>query len=276
MKIGVNENVNLSKVELNDKGTLEVTFATVLEGEESIEDLINEGDDTVDVSEDTFKVLFFAPTVTQLGGEKKGEPEAPERILKSITDLAGRLKHILKMYTDIKSVPFNAFRGTGIDATSKKDIHAGIVQADITEKIYNNIVEDFVEHINRVVDFGDPVNLRLFLIRRSEAVHFGTLRKGKTLDKYPFLELSSVPITKSKMYTIESGKTTKFHEPVLIDGVNYVPLFDDWEIGKKLDDTKVITPESKAKAGEEEENVGKLFNAGAEEGGSVGFAIIEE
>lgn len=285
IRVGITDNVVLSKAEKNDKGTLVVGIkelgTEVKEKKASILDDLSDGSDTSGndgMGEVAF--LMFMPSLTKFDKDEQGNEVALEGpdVLKGFVDFKNQLVHFLKRFTTSANIKFSPFAGIAINAADEKDIFAKIVQPAIAEKVYSNYVEQFIRQITPFLNLdGKPS--RLFLHRKSEASHFGVLRK-KFLDNQPFFEPMELPITQSKMWTKQTDKTTKFYDAIEVEGIKYVPNFTPYELGKKLDNPAKIegAPDAASAAADQEiENVENLFKAdapGAEDGPAV-FQIEE-
>lgn len=277
IRVGVTENVLLTRAELNEQGTLVIAAAEV--GTEikekkttSLADMLNEGEDTsgnTATGEVTF--LMFPPNLKDF--DDKDKDADPKKVLQGFLDLKNQLSHFLKRFMTSKQIKWNILAGTGINAADDNDVLAKIGRPDVAAKVYSNIATGFIQQVTPYLNFeGKPA--RLFLHRRSKDAHFGTLRK-KFLDNQPFFEGMEIPVDQSKMFVVKSTATTKFHEGVTLTSgegeaavsVTYVPNFSAYELKNGLDDPTVIERRTDAASGaaEEEENVQSLFSAGNNE-----------
>jgi len=281
IKVGVNENLVLSRAEKNDKGTLVIAVREVgTEVKEkkvqSAADMMSDGSDATGSSGGEQQFLMFQPGVTKY--DDPTQPEDGKKIMGSFIDLKNQLAHWLKRFVPESQIKFSPFSGVQINAADENAIFSALQTLAITEKVYANYVDQFLAqikpHLNNEAKPG-----RLFLHRKSEASHFGVLRK-KFLDNQPFWESMDIPVTSSKLYTKQVAGTTVHHEPVEIDGIKYVPNFSPYELKNKLDSTEVIasTADASTTTESELEAVGSLFTAGADTdaAGPTGFVIEED
>lgn len=283
LKIGVNDNVVISKAEKNDKGTLVISIAElgteVKEKKGSILDDMADGSDSSGSDSGT-NFLIFMPNLTKYEKDEAGNAVVEEGavILKSFVDMKNQLAHFLSRFLTAKQVKFAPFAGiAGVNLSDEKDVIAKIATEAVAKKVYENYVDNFIKQITPFLNKQDKPS-RLFLHRKSEASHFGVLRK-KFLDNQPFLEGMDIPVELSKLYTKQTTATTKFHEAVEIEGVKYVPAFSTYELKNKLDNTEKVEGKgdaASAAAEQEIENVENLFKAGGGAEDAPGVFQIEE
>lgn len=263
--VGVNENVFPQDATLNDKGTLVFTLkeagtAEVKKEELSAAAMLADSSDTTgdgDFSEGNF--MFFMPGMEDYEKNKKSGKD----ILADFTDLKNQLTHILKRFLTEKEIKWAPFAGVPINMNDDNDVFAKLEVLANVEKVYANFANNFITMITPFLKNQSKLS-RLLLVRRSSESHYGTLRK-KFLGNQPFLEDSAIPVNQSKLYTLKvEGKTTKFHEPVNVDGQLYVPAFSDYELKKGLDNPakSESVADTQAVNTEEIENVDSLFSGG--------------
>lgn len=247
IKVGVNENVIVAKAEINDKGTLivgvkELGVEIAEKKELTLAEQLAEGDDTTGA--DGFGMtnfLMFMPNLIAFDKDENGNdvPAEGKDVLAGFIDLKNQLAHWLKRFMTAGQIKFSPFAGVAVDAANPDDIYAKIVIKANAEKMYSNYITQFVTQITPFLN-QEAKTCRLFLHRKSEASHFGVLRK-KFLENQPFLEDNiNIPIEASKMYTKQVPGTTTEHEPIEKDGIKYVPNFSSYELKKKLDSTAII------------------------------------
>lgn len=265
IRVGVNENVVISKAEINDKGTLFINVreagAAAKEGKKvSLLEGLEEGSDTTGSSGDT-AFLLYCPKAESY--DDPNTPEDPLVILRNFTDLKNQLAHLLLRFTTKANVKFSPFAGVAVNLSDDADILAKIaLQANI-DKVYHNYATQFIRQITPFLNKDDKPS-RLFLHRKSVASHYGVLRK-KFLGDQPFFEDGAIPVNLSALYTKQTGATTKHFDPIEIDGVKYVPKFSKYELEKFLDNperTEEAADDPSTPTGEIEA-AGSLFTAGA-------------
>jgi hypothetical protein len=267
IQVGVNENIVISKAELNEKKTLTIGVreagSEVKSGKSSIMEDLSDGSDTGgSANETTF--LIFPPNIYDY--EDKTVVVEGKKILSQFQDLKNQLTHILRRFLTNDKIKFAPFAGVAINLADDNDILAKIrLQANV-DKIYNNYATQFISQITSFLNREDKLG-RLFLHRRSETVHFGTLRK-KFLADQPFFEDTVIPVNLSKMFTKQTSNTTKFHEPIEVDGIKYVANFSPYELKNKLDDTtrKEEAADNSNSSDDEMTAASSLFTADAGEG----------
>lgn len=282
--IGINDNIILSKAEVNDKGTLVVSVkelgTEVKETKKaSILDDMADGSDTAGNTFGEVNFLMFMPSLTKYDKDEAGNeiPEDGAVIMKSFVDLKNQLSHWLKRFTTEKNIKFSPFAGVAVNMADEKDIIAKIATKAVAEKVYNNYITQFVTQITPFLNKSEKPG-RLFLHRKSVESHFGVLRK-KFLGDQPFFESMDLAPEVSKMYTKQTEKTTKFHDPIEIGGVKYVPNFSKYELEKFLDNPAKaeVAADAASEAAEVEiQNVDTLFAAGSSAEDAVGTFKIEE
>lgn len=276
IRVGVNENVVLSKAEINDQGTLAVGFRelgtevkTVAKAS-TIADEMNKSTDASESSgESTF--LVFPPNLKVYGKEDIKEGKV---IVQDFIDLKNQLHHILKRFTTDSRIRWNMLAGVNVNPADDNDVFAKVRIQTVADAIYTNIVTQFVDQAKIFLNKDDKP-CRLLLVRQSANKHFGTFRK-KFLDNQPFLEGMEIPRENSKMMILETnqGMKTKYHDAV----EGFLPRFTDYELGRGLDNPIALKTkaDSPATSGEDEDEVDGLFNAGAEDGDDgISFGVEE-
>lgn len=194
--IGINENVYLDKVILDDKDVLAITF----------KNLPAPGAKKLSVFEEisASEVVDEAPEMTIRMFPMNGPKEDDSKTLEQKVDLAradiakfkGICNHLLKGYMtseEMKNI-LNPTRGIAIDEANTEQ---QITQKVTMNQISKNMAQDFVNAIRPYC--GNPAAaFRLLLVRQSKDKHFATFR-GRYLDENPFWESMSVPKEASKL-----------------------------------------------------------------------------
>lgn len=279
IKVGVNENIVLSKATINDKGTLVISArerdAEVSEKKEltAAEMLSDSSDTTGDGSTGEINLLIFRPQVKEFDDPEKDLE--PAKILEGFILLKNQLTHWLVRFTTNKNIKWAPFAGIPINAASTEEVLAAVADPIKFESIYQNYIKDFIRQVAPFLNLGDKPS-RLFLVRKSVTSHFGVLRK-RFLDNQPFWEANEIPVEQSKMYTklVKEGKdkTTQYYEGVDVNGVIYVPKFSNYELEKGLDNPDKIdtaSDDTSSSAAGDIEAVEGLFNAN---GGTPEFTL---
>lgn len=204
IQVGVNENVVLDGVDLNDKKQLTLQFKEY--SEESLFDQmsateVTDGDVTVRIMLFPFKV----PDKKDLTDRQK-----QDRVLGDIKRTRNVLLHFLLNFYAKEDVKLDTYKGTGITAETKPaDYLAKHLSQNVLDKVWLNLATEFKRIAIPLV--GDPdAKFRLKLRRRSKEKHFPTL---------PDMFLESRP----------------FIEPMTVDKEASRVKFDDWEISEGLD-----------------------------------------
>jgi hypothetical protein len=213
IKVGINENVYLAKAARNDKGTLEVTWIDANEAvaSESNADMKAELEENLFADWDKGELTYNENTGA--GGrlmlfpfDSKPPMSDPGKVIDG-TEMKNRigsvrdpLSHILAGYMTkdkIQLRPADIFRGTGID----KDMPSyatKIMSEAVQEKVYSNIVDNFIEQITPFLD-NPELTFRLKLPRQSKAKPYPSLPTRFISDETPFYEPTQVPKESSKV-----------------------------------------------------------------------------
>jgi hypothetical protein len=277
IKVGVNEGVLLTKAEKNDKGTLGVTFTesgSEVKKKVSLLEQMNEGSDTSGSNAGSTTFLLFPPSREILGGDKKGEPQEPAKLIENLMALKNQLSHILNKFTTSQNIRWNVFQNVGVIKTDE-DILSAVADETKFKQIYANIIDQFIENVtrNKVIESGKA--LRLFLVRQSKEKHFGRLR-DKFLEEQPFLEDMTIPKDKSKLWVKAGAKgATKYYDPTE-DG--FLPKFTDYEIKNGLDNPIVsaTAADSNEATPEDTQTVENLFAPKPDQTEPIDFSATPE
>lgn len=195
IQVGINENVVLTEVKLNDKNTLSFTFNELenLSNEKPNNpfDMIN-ADEVVEVSNGT-TVNIFQPNVS----EKADVTE--EKKIKMVSDDINKVKgimfHFLKGWlpaTEVKDI-IKPFAGIDIDANN---YNQKILDKNVVAAIHKNMSQAFINAITPLLAEKKP--FRLLLVRQSTDKHFATFR-GRYIEENQFWESMEVPKEASKL-----------------------------------------------------------------------------
>lgn len=207
IRVGINENVILTKAELNEEGRLAITFKDGVDDMDAFAQL-QEGDITESGLDTTFQI--FPPSTKKTTGEDLTK----EQIHNDLNNLKNQLAHILGQYRALSASPdgqFAAFKWqpfVGIDAIKDAEAYyRAIVQESFLKQIFTNIATQFIKEISAFAGKTD-LKMRLLCIRRSKDKHFATLR-NKFLNENPFLEPMTIPKAQSRLkfskYEIDNG-----------------------------------------------------------------------
>lgn len=206
--IGINENVYISKAEVDDKGTLSIGFeeAGAAKGTKVANPFDNIALDG-EVSEKSFDmtVKLFPPLPPKEGNDRTEEKNV-ELLVGDINKTKGIILHLLKGYMTADQLKglINPFRGLPID---KDNFNQQVQKKEILEGIHRNMCTDFTAAIKPFVGKTDRL-FRLLLVRQSKDKHFATFR-GRFLEDNPFWESMDVPAEASKVkftkYELDNG-----------------------------------------------------------------------
>lgn len=207
LRVGIHKNLVLLKTEKNQKGNLEITFKQA--GEVDPLAVLNSGS-TTSMEQQEGKITFYAPNV-EIGGNKKDDTA----ILDEVNDLRNQLTHILSQYVTSDKIKWDITFGTGI---TKENLMARIQVQDTVNKIYNNLVDQFIQQMTSFVGGGmKKVNVKF--IRQSKAKNYLALPK-RYLDSQPFIEPADVPVSKLKYSKWETDNG--LHLPDVVDNKQQV------------------------------------------------------
>lgn len=198
--IGINENVFLSNAELDQKGTLGVTFEEAGKADkpkvESLFDVVASTDEVIE-TEHGMTIKLFPPLPPKEGNDRTEEKNV-ELLVSDINKTKGVLLHLLHGYftkDDIKKAGgLNPFKGLPI---TKENFNAMIQKKETLEGIHRNLATDFLNIIRPVLGKSDKT-FRLLLVRQSKDKHFASFR-GKFIEENPFWESMEIPKEASKV-----------------------------------------------------------------------------
>jgi hypothetical protein len=191
IRVGINENLVISEVGKNDKGTLSIKIQQAGEVD-PLAALNASGSTNFSKAEKDF--LVYPPQVEAYGGGV----DTVENILKKIAEVKDPLNHILEQYTTSSNIKWDIFKGTGIN--TKTDLTKVTNEVTLT-KIYNNITDQFIEMMTPFVS-TDGKKMRMMFVRQSKAKHYPSFRK-RFLESYPFIEPMEVPVSKLRFSKYE-------------------------------------------------------------------------
>lgn len=222
--IGINEGVYLSKVHLNDKATLELTFDEVDKVDKKAMnpfDMLNA--DTVVDQEVGKTIRIFPPSAPKEGNDRTEEANI-EMLVADINGTKAILMHILKRYLTSDQIEgkFKPFDGLLIDASN---FSTQIQKPEILRGAHTNLARSFMQLVAPFVNKPE-FSSRLLLVRQSVDKNFPTFRK-KYLDENPFYEDSIIKRTEDP--TTNQSKVK----------------FTQWEKDNKFDSAAVIEKDAK-------------------------------
>lgn len=199
IRVGVHENVVVTKVGKNDKGSLEIGIKKI-QTKSPLEMLgASTGSTSFAAEEHTF--LIYPPKAVDFNGK----PLDDKQVMNEIGNIVDPLRHIALQYTtEDKLGSWDIMKGTGITNENYKE---KVTQQETLTKLYNNIIESFIAAMKSYVGENGK-RLRAVFPRQSKAKHFPALRK-RFLDRQPIFESMEVPANASKVkfsdYEISNG-----------------------------------------------------------------------
>ena len=181
IQVGIHENIELIKAELNDKSTLVIGIKKG--GGLSLAERLSSSSDESSAEEE--QDFFIWPV--QLGEYTKTGAD----VARDTESLTRMLKHILKGYMQEAEIAksFNPFNGIDITGKTDVEVEAMLMTDAVIAKMYENITSQFIEMITPFM--GKGLLFRVRLNRQSKAKHFSSLPKvGRfaNLDKEGFWE----------------------------------------------------------------------------------------
>jgi hypothetical protein len=198
IKVGIHENLVLSKIAVNDKGTMGIGFRPQsVEGPSKkrsafaeAEEVSTQGDDS-----DSMLLLFpFKVPTFQKDGEDLKDGEKVVIINRDIRTFRIQLSQIIGAYRSMKDIKFTPWRNTGV---TEDNYEKEILDNDTLKKAYDNYVADFMECMEPFVN-DDTRPVRLKLVRQSKAKHYATFPSAYVNDNV-FIEPMEVPKEASKI-----------------------------------------------------------------------------
>lgn len=235
--VGIHENIVISKAFINEKERLVIELAKAeAAGKEApsvFDTLLTAGVQNESTS-DT-QLQLFGPLLPKK--EDQTEEQKRALVVGDITRLRNQLTQILEQYMLQEKIDLNEmdvqFAGTGI--TDGKTFEARILDQDVLNRVYDNLVKRFVELIQPFVN-NPEYAVRFKLIRQSKDKHFATI-PSRYLSEQPFIELMSVPKEQSRVQ------------------------FSKWETDNGYDNGTPIKAEEKAEKKEKETEMANPFAA---------------
>lgn len=177
--VGIQENIELSKIETNDKGTLVLSLKKT-GGEMTLEEKMNSVDTgaTGDQTQDYFVWPFKLDKYVETG----------EDILQQANNMKKSLTHILKGYLKEEDIVWNLLNGMEI-----KDVGVDLIKQSNIDQLYGNIISQFSEMIEPFLD--KEILFRVKFVRQSQDKHFSSLPRVtqySNLKTEPFWETMDV------------------------------------------------------------------------------------
>lgn len=190
LKVGIHENLFLSKTVKNDKGTLVIGYKEAGEASGNLLDSFNEASDDTATETNEQDFLIYGPQATAKGGEL----DTATNNQKKVKEIKDQLTHILLNFMTKDKLKWNLLVGTGIDT---ENVNEKMVEQGVLDKMYANMVDQFISMMNDYVNQSSLL-FRVIFVRQSKAKHYPVLRK-RWLSSNPFMESMSIPKSASKL-----------------------------------------------------------------------------
>jgi hypothetical protein len=193
IQVGINENVILTSVALNDKNTLSFTFEEKGTGDKPMNPFEALASDEVVDIDNGKSINLFQPNVpdkADMTQEKK-----VDIVTSDINKTKGILIHFLKGWMTKEEVKgaINPFAGTAVDATNYA---TQLLNKEVLAAIHKNMSTTFIQLITPFLAQRDA--FRLLLVRQSADKHWPSFR-GKYIEENPFWESMQIPAEASKL-----------------------------------------------------------------------------
>lgn len=223
VSVGINENVIITKVAKNDRGTLVIGLKKM----ETVDPIaaLNSSTGSTSFEQRERELMIYPPQVRDFNDV----PKSGKRIMDDFAEIIDPLAHIASQYVSKDKVKWDTFKGTTINGTN---VYDEVVKPEVVKQVYNNIVDQFITMMIPFVGEEGP-KMRVLLVRQSKAKHFPRLRT-RFLQGNPFIEPMTIPASASKV---------KFTQFEVSNGLN---------IGDEVKPQQPVTAEESA-------NVSALF-----------------
>jgi hypothetical protein len=203
LQIGLNENVFLEKVIIDEKNNIEITFSEIASKEKKtvshFEALASD-----DITESSFGMGIKLFPATPSPKTDVTEEKKLALIDSDLNRTKGIIRHILLQYksaADLAGLWKDVFMGVAISA---ENYPHQIKQPAVLEAVHKSMGRIFLENITPFLNRRE-LAMRLLLVRQSKDKHYATFR-GKYLDENPFLESMEIPLSASKLATMIDPK----------------------------------------------------------------------
>lgn len=191
LRVGINKNVFLDKAEINDKGSLVISFRVGEVVKTTAEDDLLNTTAGVKPGSGLTNIIIW-PVKTQ----DNDAPRETKNIANDLRAVRDQLEHLLQGYVTSDRAALNPY--AGIDTTDSAAFITSLSKQSVVDVIYKNLVNQFIAKLNEIKDQLPVKSFRLLLIRRSSTNHYGTLRKNFITDN-PFWESETIPETSSRV-----------------------------------------------------------------------------
>ncbi len=214
LKVGIHDNLVIKSTIKNEQGVLAITVKKMTEVD-PLEALNSAG--RISFEQEEQKFLIYPPRLTT----RNDIPLSYKDVLNLLAEVVDPLDHIASVYTNKPT--WDLFKNTGVN---KENVAAELLKEDVVNKIYGNIVDQFIKIMTPFV--SDTVGnnskpVRMLFVRKSPLSHFPRLRT-KFLGNQPFIEPMDVPASKLEFSKYE--KERRLDDPNPVDGPQDVDSAD--------------------------------------------------
>ena len=184
LQVAINQNVKFVGAEINEKGTLAISF---IQGKKLslLERMSQVSDTSTNNKEQAF--LEFPYTTT----DWQGKQETYDVVFDKIERFKNKLTHILLQFLTTDKITLDPFKGLGI---TEANIANKLVDENTVAASYKTLTEQFVALVKTIPAKSLENEFRLKLVRTSKKSHF-----AKIPDYAPFMEPMSVTEESSKV-----------------------------------------------------------------------------
>jgi hypothetical protein len=194
--VGINENVFLEKVALNEKNVIEITFQEAGKVKEKPASMFaSVAGDEIQEGQMGMSIRLFPPLPPQK--EDMTDEKKRDLIDADINKTKAIIRHLLLGYltsADLVGMWASSFDGLPIDESNYKE---QFLKKEILEGIHRNMGRIFIEKITPFLNDQER-KFRLLLVRQSREKHFATFR-GRYIEDNPFFESMEIPADHSKV-----------------------------------------------------------------------------
>lgn len=210
LKVGIHDNLVIKSTTKNEQGILAIAVKKMTEVD-PLEALSSAGRISFDQEEQKF--LIYPPRLTT----RNNIPLSHKDVMGLLAEVVDPLDHIVCAY---KTKPtWNIYGGTGLN---KDNIQTELLKEEVVNKIYGNIVDQFIKEMEPFVGENGK-KVRMLFVRKSPLSHFPKFRT-KFLANQPFIEPMDVPVSKLAFSPYE--KERKLDDPNPVDGAQSVDQAD--------------------------------------------------
>lgn len=187
---GILENIRLLSVNVNDKGTLVLTWQQDTGGSGDLLDMLSS---TSSTASDSDSEVYIWPVKED--DRVTSDAEKFKSAMNSLKSLRASLNHMLEQYTTTDKIKWDVLHNLGI--VDGKELESGLMDSVkrpiILLGLYNNYATQFKAQIDTFAGLSSPL-FRMKFLRASKEKSFPTLPKFA-----PFMEPMTIQKTASKL-----------------------------------------------------------------------------